>query len=263
MERNMDQENLSSTQPVSQQRPGIPSLLISVFTSPSSVFGALTGKTVWIIPFVIIVIIGATIASPGGYFIRPIMSRDLYPAVLKNIERYQAQMGEEQFNQVKAKIDESFKEAIANPFKWYYLLTYSGLPFVILIVIAAICIISGNFLFGGKSSFWIVMNVVVFAALIGTLGDAIRGILVMLKDSISVYTGLGLLKPTDDGSFLFYLFRQVDIFSIWRILVTAIGLGAIYNMKPKRFAYVLFSVWIIFIVLVAFANIFTGGSILY
>ena len=260
----MDQENLSSTQPVSQERPGIPSLLISVFTSPSSVFGALTGKTVWIIPFVIIVIIGATIASPGGYFIRPIMSRDLYPTILQNIEqRYKAQLGEEQFNEIKAKMDQDMREKMENPFKWYDILTYSGFPFVISVVIAAICIISGNFLFGGKSNFWIVMNVVVFAALIGVLGDAIRGILVLLKDSIYVYTGLGLLKPTDNGSFLFYLLRQVDLFSVWRIAVTAIGLGAIYNMKPKRFAYVLFSVWIVFIVLVALANMFTGGSILY
>ncbi len=259
----MEQEKSSVESPEVSSSGGIMNHLIAVFTSPSSVFPKLTSKINWIIPLIISIVIGGTIGSSGGYLLKPIMSRDLYPTVIQNIEKWKDRMGEAQYNEIKAKIDESFKEAIENPFKWYYVLTYSGFPFVISLVIAAICILSGNFLFGGKSNFWIVMNVVVFAALIGTLGDAIRGVLIMLKDSINVYTGLGLLKPLDDGSFVFYLFRQIDVFSIWRILVTAIGLGAIYNMKPKRFTYVLFGVWLIFIVLVAFANMFTGGSIIY
>ncbi|MCX6829018.1 MAG: hypothetical protein NT002_07010, partial [candidate division Zixibacteria bacterium] len=65
------------------------------------------------------------------------------------------------------------------------------------------------------------------------------------------------------GSFLFYLIRQIDAFTIWRIIVTAIGFGVIYNMKPKRFDYVLFPVWLIFIVLVSLGNLFTGGTIIY
>ena len=259
----MEQDNLSSSQPNTKEQTGILSPIIMAFTSPSLLFQSLIKKTDWIIPLIIIIIIGATISSSGGYFVRPVMTKDLYPAALNSIEKWKDRMGETQYNEVKAKIDESFKEAMENPFKWYYVLTYSGFPFVISVVIAAICILSGNFIFGGKSNFWLIMNVVVFAALIGSLGDVIRGILILLKDTIYVYTGLGLLKPFDDGSFIYYFFRQIDIFSVWRILVTAIGLGAIYNMKPKRFAYVLFSVWTIFIVLVALANMFTGGSIIY
>lgn len=52
-------------------------------------------------------------------------------------------------------------------------------------------------------------------------------------------------------------------FSIWRILVTAIGLGVIYNMKTSKFAAVLYPLCFIFIMLVAVANIFSSGSIIY
>ena len=130
-------------------------------------------------------------------------------------------------------------------------------------IISLICIVAGNFLFGGKAGYWIILNVVLFSALIGVAGEIVRGLLMISKDSMYVYTGLGLLKPVDDGTFLHYFFRQIDLFSVWRIVVTSIGLGAIYQMKPKRFGYVLFSIWILFVLLVSVANLFTGGSITY
>jgi hypothetical protein len=198
-----------------------------------------------------------------GFMTRPIYTRELMPMALQNIEKYRQQMGEEQFNRVKAEIEKGFNEAMANPFKWYYFLIWFLYPLVIFGVISALGLIAGNFLFGGKANFWIIVNVVAYAALVGLLGDLVRSALVLSKDSISVYTGLGLLKPIDDGSFLFYLIRQIDAFTIWRIIVTAIGFGVVYNMKPKRFDYVLFPVWLIFIVLVSLGNLFTGGTIIY
>ena len=107
------------------------------------------------------------------------------------------------------------------------------------------------------------MNVVAFAAMVGLLGDIARFLIAIGKDSVWVYTGLGILKPMDDGSFLFYLLRQVDLFSIWRIIVTCIGLGVLYKMKPTRFAFVLFPIWIVFICIIAFANIYASGGIIY
>jgi len=52
-------------------------------------------------------------------------------------------------------------------------------------------------------------------------------------------------------------------FSFWRFLVTAVGLGEINNMKSSKFAAVLYLLWFIFIMLVAAANIFSRGSIIY
>jgi hypothetical protein len=262
MEKSMENSDLSTGETVPGKGKGVFARIISVFTEPAELFPLLVKKTDWFVPFILIAIIGGTL-SPGGYFIRPIAVRDMYPAMMQNIEKWKAQMGPEQFNEVKRKVDEGFKEALENKFHWYYILLDLILPFIFFAVIAAIGLVAGNFLFGGRAGFWTVMNVVVFAGLIGALGDAIRGVIILLKDTTYIYTGLGLIKPEDDGGFLFYLLRQIDLFSIWRIAVTAIGLGAIYKMKPIRFGYVLFGVWIIFITLIAAANLFTGGTIVY
>ncbi len=253
------ESNFNTKETAAIARPSAISRMLMVFYKPSAMFPSLTSKLDWLLPLIIIAVLGGYI----GHLTRPIYTREIYPMTLKNIEKYRDQMGAEQYQKIKARLDEGFKEAMANPFKWYYPLLFIGIPFIISVIIAAIGLLAGNFMFGGKAGFWIIMNVVLYAALIGLLGDLIRGVMMILKDTMFVYTGLGLIKPIDDGSFVFYLFRQIDIFTIWRIAATAIGLGAIYKMKPKRFGYVLFSIWIVFIALVSVANMFIGGTIVY
>ncbi|SYZ73490.1 membrane hypothetical protein [Candidatus Zixiibacteriota bacterium] len=251
--------NVNAVENAPVARPSAISRILMVFYKPSALFPSLTGKIDWLLPLIIVAVLGGLI----GHLTRPIYTKEIYPMTMKNIEKYRDQMGAEQYAKIKARIDQGFQEAMANPFKWYYPFLFIGIPFIISVIIAGVGFMTGNFMFGGKAGFWILMNVVLYASLIGLLGDLVRGLMMILKDTMFVYTGLGLLKPVDDGSFLFYLFRQVDIFSIWRIAVTAIGCGIVYKMKPKRFGYVLFGIWVVFILLVSAANMFVGGTIVY
>ena len=262
MENNMDNQIPSLPDSSLLEKPGTISRLQMVFSSPATLFSKLTGKMDWIAPLIVIAILGG-LFGPGGYLVGPIVAKDSYPRVLANMEKWKDQMPADRWEEVKGQIDKGFREAQENRFKWYYPFIYFGWPLVISVIIALIGLIAGNFLFGGKASFWIIINVVVFSGLIGIAGDAVRGLLMLAKDSMYIYTGLGLLKPVDDGNFLHYLLRQIDLFTVWRIAVTCIGLGAVYQMKPKRFAYVLFPLWVVFILLVAFVNIVVGGSITY
>jgi len=240
-------------------KPGLMSRLMMLLSEPSKLFGILTSKTEWLIPLIIVGVLGGAI-----YFqTRPILVDGMEPAVFENIAKYEDRMPAESYNQIIEDAKKQFADARENKFEWYLPLIMFGLPFVFWLIISSIGLMTGNFVFGGKGSFWAIMNVVAWATLIGLLGDAVRGIMMIMKDSMYVYTGLGLLMPVNDGSFLHYLFRQIDIFSVWRIIVTGIGLGVVYNMKPKKFVVVLIIVWIIFISLVAGANMFTGGSLMY
>lgn len=240
-------------------RPGMGSLILKVFTQPSEAFKHFHNKTDWLIPFIAIAIVGTIIM----HFLQPMYLRDMMPVIERNMEKYRAMMSEERYNQVMQDLEKEKAAAAEGKFKWQTPVYATVVPFIFLIVITAVCLVTGNFVFGGKSGFWIVMNVVAFAALIGLLGDIARFLLALGKDSIWVYTGLGILKPVDDSSFLFYLLRQVDLFTIWRIIVTCIGLGVIYKMKPSRFVFVLFPIWIVSICIIAFLNIYASGSIVY
>ena len=230
-----------------------------VFYEPSKFFSSLTNKKAWLVPLLIIAVVSGII----GHFTRPLYMKDMYPIMQERLETYRQYLTEEQYNETKARTEQSYRDAMENSFKWYYLLFAVGVPFVIFMAIAGIGKLTGSVIFRGKATFWLVVNVVAFAALVGLLGDVVRSLLMLSKGTMMVYTGLGILSPVDNGSFLFYLFRQVDIFSIWRIIVTVIGLGAVYNMNSSKFAAVLFPVWLVFIGLVAMANIFAGGSLVY
>jgi hypothetical protein len=246
-------------QPVAGGGSGSIGNVFKVFTEPTSVFASLASKTAWLVPFLIMVVIGGGIY----YYTRPIMTKDMKKSVLRNIEKYKDYLGAEKYEQAKQQIEEKFREAMENPFKWYYLPLFMGMPLVFLVIITGIGMLAGNFLFGGRANFWLVMGAVAYAALIGLLGDLVRAVLMLVKNTSYVYTGLGLLKPIDDGTFLYYLFRQVDVFTVWRIIVTAIGLGIVYKMKPKKFGIVLLSVWLVFVIIVSVLNIYAGGTIIY
>lgn len=233
--------------------------IFQVFSSPGSFFSSLKNKQAWLIPFVLTLIVAAVL----GHFTRPLIIKDLAPQIRANLEKYKAQMPSERFNAAMADIDKMEQEAEENAFQIKYILIAAIFIVIGYFFIAFIGWLSGNFMFGGKANFWLIMNVVAFASLIGLSGDIIRGVMMLAKDSSAVYTGLGMLKPVNDGSFVYYLFRQIDLFSIWRIIVTAIGLGALYKMTSRNFAIILFVLWLIFAALVAGANIFTGGSIMY
>ena len=236
-------------------KPGIISRVYMVFAEPAKLFGTLTGKVDWLVPLIFVAVIGSVL----GYFTMPYIVESQRAGVERMMEKYRDQMPEETYRQTMEQIEEQFAEA--QSYKWYYPLLGVALPFIFFMIIGVVCLITGNFIFGGKASFWIVVNVVAYAALIGLLGDVVRSIMMLAKDSAYVYTGLGLLKPIDDGSFFYYLLKQIDLFSIWRIAVTAVGLGVIYKMKPAKFMYVIIPIWIIFICLVAAVDMFSGGSI--
>ncbi len=254
-------ENNIQTSQTSEQieQPGLISRIMMLFSEPSKLFGTLTGKTAWLIPLIIVGILGTAIY----YQTRPIYAEGMEASSMEMLQAFEERMPADRYAQMVEDVTKQFDEARENKFLWYSPLISTGVPLLLWIIIASVGMLSGNFIFGGKAGFWTIVNVVAWAALIGFLGDIVRTIMMVLKDSMFVYTGLGLLTPVNDGSFLYYLFRQIDLFSVWRIIVTGIGLGIVYQMKPKKFVIVLLIIWIIFISLVAGANMFTGGSIVY
>lgn len=238
-----------------QKGPGILAKIFKVFYQPSGVFGFLTKKTEWIIPFVLMIIVSSIL----GYLIQPIMMKERSQIIYAQIEKYKDRMSEEQYNQTMTTMQENLEKE--RGFKITSSLTVIIFLFVLLVIITVISLVTGNFVFGGKANFWIVMNAIAFAGLVGLLGDIVRDLMALAKGTTYIYTGLGLLKPIEDSSMLYYFLKQIDVFSIWRLIVASIGLGIVYKMKPVKFGYVLFGVWIIVIVLFAFLNTYSAGSL--
>lgn len=240
------------------EKPSVISKVVSVFYRPSALFRAPFGKWEWLIPLIITVVI----IFITGIFVFAAVADEQSAVFKERLDNFRNYMTEEQYNEALNNIEEGFSSSKNFQIKWYDPLRTVAAYLVFLLIPALIYMAVGNFILGGRASFWMILNVVAYSTLISVAGNIIRSLMAIGKESLYVFTGLGFLRPmVGDDSFLFYLFRQVDIFTIWKLAAICIGLGVIYRIKAKKFAYFVYPIWILFLLLVAAGDLFMLGGL--
>ncbi len=231
--------------------------LFGILYAPGKSFAVINGKWDWLLVIVLLTILGF-----GALMMqRPYLAPDIKKAALENIENFREQMGEEQYQETKEKLEKNMDENFELSPKTA---AYGFIAHVVsVVIIGLLCWLVGNFMSGGKAKFWQVLAVVAFAGMISLLHDYVRGGLMTLNGTSYVYLGLGLLKPDPDSSFMYYFLRQFEFITMWKLAAMAIALGALYKIPASRFAYVLVPAWVVFMALVAVGNLFAGGTIIY
>ncbi|MCH9030875.1 MAG: hypothetical protein IIB00_01255 [candidate division Zixibacteria bacterium] len=231
--------------------------VLKTFSAPQDAFSGLANKWEWLIVALIVSVIGLGSWSIQSTYLMPNMLKD----ALKNIENFKDQMPEARYKEVRTQIKDGIEGNMKFTPKTSAIGVGAGVVMVVLIGLIAWG--SGNFILGGKAPFWKILMVIAMAGFVGLVGEYARAGLMVMKGSSYVYLGLGILRPANDGSFIHYLLRQIELTTIWRLAVTCVGLGAVYKMSASKFAYVLTPIWLLFIAAVAGANLFTGGTIVY
>ncbi|MFH2034983.1 MAG: hypothetical protein ABIJ45_01160, partial [Candidatus Zixiibacteriota bacterium] len=117
MEENNNFQDYETANTNTAEQPGALTKILKIFYEPSAVFPALKGKMAWLVPFIILVIIGGTL----GFFVRPIMVESQKKAVYENMEQYRDQIPAERYNEIMSTIDQKFAEAEKNELEWYYI----------------------------------------------------------------------------------------------------------------------------------------------
>jgi len=75
---------------------------------------------------------------------------------------------------------------------------------------------------------------------------------------MDIHTGLGLLGLGEKGSFLYNFMSGMDLFSLWRIIVLAVGMSVLYNRDIKPFAIALIIYWLLQTTILSFlGSLFT------
>ncbi|OQX96311.1 hypothetical protein B6I21_01260, partial [candidate division KSB1 bacterium 4572_119] len=78
-------------------------------------------------------------------------------------------------------------------------------------------------------------SVYIYASLIGTLGLALKSLVIMLRESADVHFSLALLlNPEESETLLFKVLNSFDLFAIWQYAVLAIGFAVIYKFTIKK-----------------------------
>jgi hypothetical protein len=116
---------------------------------------------------------------------------------------------------------------------------------------ALIALLIGNFIFGGQSDYATVFALTAYAYFITIIELIVKIPLMLSKWTFEVYTGLGLLGIGEPGGFVHTFLAGVDLFSIWRLILIAIGLGIIYRQGTGKYMGALFAFWLLQLMITA------------
>jgi Yip1 domain len=120
-----------------------------------------------------------------------------------------------------------------------------------------------NALLGGMATFKQVLAVVTHSQVIGALGILIGAPIQFMQGTMSMGGpfNLGVLVPMlEEGSFLARFLGFVNVFTIWGLIVLAMGLAVLYHRKTLNIAIALIAVFCLIsgVVIAAFGR-FMGG----
>lgn len=116
----------------------------------------------------------------------------------------------------------------------------------------------------GEANFKQLYIIAFFAWIPAFIGGFIKSVLIPImgaKKAMAVSTSLVLLLPrSTDSGFLFTLFSKVDFFSVWSLILLALGGSVAMKKEGQKVALYIFGLWLIYIVIIAFIAAKSGKA---
>jgi hypothetical protein len=242
-------DTTQSAVPDSAQPPlGLFASLIGVITSPKATFERL-GPLPKIAGVLLVVSLLGGIVGPGLFVMTERGQQAWLDATVQASEKRSGQpISEQQIT--------GFQKFA--PYVGYSMIGGTVLTFPIVVTIeAGILYVLFTFGTGGTATFRQVMAVVAHTAVIGVLGLAFTVAMQFVQGTISTTASspanLGALLPMlPEEGFLSHFLGLIDIFRVWALTVMAIGLGVVYHKKTGMIAGILFSIYAVIIIGVAY-----------
>jgi hypothetical protein len=223
--------------------------IINTFIAPSKTFTDLRRSAAWWGPFLLMVIVSTVLVYTAGQKIgfRRIMENQMQsqPKAQERLERLPADQREQQMEQ-GAKVTGIFS----------YI--FPVLLLMIWLLLALFFFGTFRFAVGADVSYKASLATIIYAALPLTL-KTILSIVSLLAgispDSFTfqnpVATNPGYFMSPTDGVFLYSMATALDVFTIWTLVLTAIGFTCIAKIKTATSYAVVFGWWLVLTVGIA------------
>jgi hypothetical protein len=230
-----------------EEKPmGGASKVLNLFFEPRKLFRSLNLKPTWVVPFIIVALLGM------GFFYYT------YPYIMdQQVQRIQD--NDKIPQQARENIIEKLKEQNHPPL-WQLGIAPAG-TLVTFVVIAGVLFFVFNVLLGGDSSYRRVFSTYCYSSLVAIPSMIVKFPLIMAKGNMNIQTSLALvLSPDSQGSFLYSVLSSFDIFTIWQVILLSIGLGVMYKFSTKKALVAVLILWVIWIGLKSgLGSAFGGG----
>lgn len=241
----MNEAMTSNQPPVVNQNPV--STFIQIYTNPEQAYQAISKKPDWLIPVIFMILLALI-----TIFLTSEIAVKEQIAYINNSEM----IPEERKAEI---IDEMENPSAARKYLMPMVGGALGI-FLVYAVVAGAFLVVGNFILGGQTSFKENMALYAWGSMIGVLELLVKVPLMLSKGSMKVYTSLALLmENAEPTGWLFRLADATDIFTIWKIVVLAIGFSVINKFsKGKSYAAVI-GLFVVYLGLsILFGQLFSG-----
>jgi hypothetical protein len=205
-----------------------------IFFEPKRIFTFLNSKPSWFFAFLLILLIGVVVAEitlPQNLLLqKEIVSQSprvaSAPGVLEKMTEITTG------KRISTVISEIIK------------------IFIGLILLTSFVYFLCNIILGGDSSYKRVLSIITYTSFVTTLGAVLKTPLILAKNSADIQTSLALLMPEGDFTKIRYmLLSSLEIFSIWQIILIALGVTVLYKFSMAKALVATIIGWAILVVI--------------
>ncbi|MCX6640709.1 MAG: YIP1 family protein [bacterium] len=224
---NIDDENNQAAQEQPTKSLTTLQRIIGIFSSPQSTFADAIARPNWVFPFILLILI----TSLSAQLMVPAIIAD-YRSSERFEKMYDGMVEKGQITQEQA---DRFKET---GYKNVQNFAAAGAGFSIALVsfiTAAVLLFVGNIIFSGKAKYAQLLGIYCWGGLVALLGVLVRVPLSLAKMSTKVYFSPAAFFPDSaEKTALFRIAAALDVFTIWRVILLAIGFAALYRFTMGK-----------------------------
>ena len=219
-----------------------------IFTNPVKVFKNITFFPDWITPIVLIIVF--SIASSFFVYDLQIDAQEKKILSNENIPEQQKEIIAERFDEAR-----NSDTRMIQPIIGIIIFIFGSFALV-----AGVFLVTGKYILGGEADFKTLLAVYGWGYLVAIPESIIKIPLMLAKNSIHVYTSLAILfDPSEADTILFKIANAVDVFSLWRVVLWAIGFGIVFKFSQGRSYTVVGVLYVIYIAIYIGFSTLTGG----
>jgi hypothetical protein len=231
--------------------------ITGIITEPSYTFeNIVQNKTrhYWVVP-IIIFIVANLIAMVLFY-----ADQELYSTVMskqrKNLEeQFNKSIKEGKMTAEEKNIKMEQAEKFMNPKSPFAIAIAIGAsvigPFIIMVLVSVIYLLCFKIIKAGFE-FTNILNVVGLTFIISSIAKILETVLSIITGNLTNFSLAFFFTEAKFGTTLNTLISKIDLFSIWALILTSIGLTIIGKVKSKAMYFFVFGLWIIWSVIATF-----------
>lgn len=226
--------------------------IVNIVFEPSKVFKSILEEQKVLVPIIMIILSLVLLAIPKSQMVED-YNRNLTEKIYKS----------EVFLKTVQMTPEQADKSVESAAKISRIVSYfSPIMALLMLILQALVFYLAFKIFKGVGTFAQTFSVLIYTYLIKVLGEAVRTVNVVISGKADITNSFALLMPNDDKmSFIYNLASSFDLFTIWTLIVSALGLSIIHNISRKKAYLTVFSLWFVYVLGMAAYVTFSAVSL--